>query len=247
MVQSAYTTACSRRMNFLACISALLLLAGNAELSASDRTKAIAIGSIAGALIGHEIDDDRGALLGATIGAITGVAAARYLDAQRRELETVPARDRAREIEVELLQDEILAVRLRNKATFAVGSDKIAPAFHDALDRLARSLVRYGHTFIHIVGHTDDTGSVAYNNALSFRRAEVVARFLIERGVDPRRLRIVGLGESEPLRPNDTELHRQWNRRVEIYIRPIIEGEERSAPRLPDRLSTARRPLSLSR
>lgn len=243
MGQSAYIPACSRRKNFLACISVMLLIAGTAQLSASDRTKAIAIGSIAGALIGHEIDDERGALLGATIGAITGAAAARYQDAQRRELETVAGQGRARDIEVEHLQDEILAVRLRDKATFAVGSDEIAPAFHEALDRLARSLVRYGQTFIHIVGHTDDTGTATYNSALSFRRAEAVARFLIERGVDPRRLRIIGMGESEPRRPNDSALHRQWNRRVEIYIRPIIKGDERNAPRLPDWLSTTRRPI----
>lgn len=241
MRQLYYTAVRPRRAKFIACISVLLLLGGNAELSASDRTKAIAVGSIAGALIGHEIDDDRGALLGATIGAISGAAVSRYQNAQQRELETILARERrARDVEVKQLQDEILAVHLGNQATFDVDSCEIRPAFQDALDRLAGSFVRFGQTFIHIVGHTDDSGPAEYNSALSFCRAEAVARFLVQRGVDPLRLRIIGLGESEPRRPNDSALHRQWNRRVEIFIRPIIEGDEQVAPRLP----TARLPRS---
>lgn len=233
-----YTLFRSQRSAVAGIVIAFLLLAGNPLHAASDRTQRIAIGTIVGALIGHEIDDERGALLGASIGAIAGSASARYQEAQRRELEAALTREHARDIEISKLQEEILAVHLGNQATFAFDSCEIRPSFHQVLDRLARSLIRYGHTFVHIVGHTDDTGPADYNITLSYCRAESVARFLIQRGVAPVRLRIVGMGESEPRRPNDTALHRQWNRRVDIYIRPIVEGEEYLASRLPDRRFT---------
>jgi outer membrane protein OmpA-like peptidoglycan-associated protein len=69
-----------------------------------------------------------------------------------------------------------------------------------------------------IEGHTDDLGTLAYNIALSERRAKSVAECLEQQGVDPARVEIKGIGKSRPKYPNDTEENRARNRRVEISL-----------------------------
>jgi OOP family OmpA-OmpF porin len=68
-----------------------------------------------------------------------------------------------------------------------------------------------------VEGHTDSTGSDAYNQKLSERRAKAVVRYLEQNvGVDPSRLSAVGYGESKPVASNDTAEGRAKNRRVEF-------------------------------
>ena len=114
-------------------------------------------------------------------------------------------------------------------ACFAFDSSEIRPALYTALDRLAKTVVSYDKTILHIVGHTDSVGEDDYNRALSIRRAQGVAQYLMLKGVATERLRIDGRGETDPRRPNDTAAHRALNRRVEIHIRPVIEGDEQRA------------------
>jgi iron complex outermembrane receptor protein len=71
-------------------------------------------------------------------------------------------------------------------------------------------------TRIEIVGHTDNTGSDAYNQALSERRAEAVKAWVVAQGVDPALITTSGKGESEPADDNSTKEGRQNNRRVVI-------------------------------
>jgi outer membrane protein OmpA-like peptidoglycan-associated protein len=74
---------------------------------------------------------------------------------------------------------------------------------------------------VEVAGHTDSTGSDAYNQALSERRSGSVSRYLQTQGVNPQRLITIGLGESMPVADNGTEAGRQANRRVEITMVPI--------------------------
>jgi len=69
---------------------------------------------------------------------------------------------------------------------------------------------------IQVAGHTDSKGSDAYNIKLGQRRADSVAGFLIQQGIEPARLSTVTYGESEPVASNDTDAGRAQNRRVEI-------------------------------
>jgi outer membrane protein OmpA-like peptidoglycan-associated protein len=71
---------------------------------------------------------------------------------------------------------------------------------------------------LRIGGHTDDSGSDAYNQKLSKRRAAAVAEFLIRHGVDSKKLSYKGYGDSQPRVPNNSLGNRQKNRRVEIII-----------------------------
>jgi len=72
---------------------------------------------------------------------------------------------------------------------------------------------------ISIEGHTDSTGSDAYNSQLSQRRANSVADYLAAHGVSSSRLQAVGKGESYPVASNDTKEGRAQNRRVEILAK----------------------------
>jgi OOP family OmpA-OmpF porin len=71
---------------------------------------------------------------------------------------------------------------------------------------------------IEIAGHTDDVGSEAYNQKLSENRAQSVATYIIEHGIDTSRLNAVGYGESRPIAFNSDEEGRQKNRRVEFKV-----------------------------
>lgn len=86
------------------------------------------------------------------------------------------------------------------------------------LNRLLELLNEYPKMKIRIEGHTDALGSNEYNQKLSQRRADAVARFLRVNGVNTNRLVVVGKGETTPVATNETEEGRQQNRRVEFEI-----------------------------
>ena len=70
-----------------------------------------------------------------------------------------------------------------------------------------------------ISGHADSTGPVEFNRALSQRRADAVKQFFVDGGIDPDRITVLGLGESEPLADNTTTGGRRENRRVDIVLK----------------------------
>ena len=74
---------------------------------------------------------------------------------------------------------------------------------------------------VEVAGHTDSTGSEEYNQRLSERRADSVARFLGSQGVMSQRIITVGMGESRPVADNSTAAGRQSNRRVELTLVPV--------------------------
>ena len=61
-------------------------------------------------------------------------------------------------------------------------------------------------------------GSAAYNMALTQKRAEAIAKWLIDHGVDCTRLEAVGYGQTRPIAPNSTEEYRRKNRRMDFFI-----------------------------
>ena len=68
-------------------------------------------------------------------------------------------------------------------------------------------------------GHTDSVGDDRYNQALSERRAASVKKWLVEREqIDGSKLITIGLGETKPIAPNDTDANRQKNRRLEAIV-----------------------------
>lgn len=89
---------------------------------------------------------------------------------------------------------------------------------YHTLRQLVKLLERYPAMRIEIQGHTDNRGSVAYNRRLSERRAQAVVDYLVDKGVSPKRLRHVGMGDSHPIADNTSDEGRARNRRVVFVI-----------------------------
>ena len=113
-----------------------------------------------------------------------------------------------------------LVVQLPADITFAFDRADIQPRFVTALDAVARTIAGYRGTDVEVIGHTDSSGSDAYNYALSQRRGSSVADFLVSRRAEPDRLIVEAMGESEPVATNATTAGRAANRRVEIILHP---------------------------
>ena len=89
---------------------------------------------------------------------------------------------------------------------------------HDPLDQLVDILKRYPNASLVIEGHTDNTGSNAYNIELSENRANAVKNYLTGKGIDGSRLTATGYGEEKPVTTNNTAEGRKLNRRVELKL-----------------------------
>lgn len=76
-----------------------------------------------------------------------------------------------------------------------------------------------------VIGHTDSTGSAAYNMALSLRRAVAIKDFMVLKGIPENNILVQGRGEEEPIASNDTHIGRNQNRRVEIRYH-VVKVEE---------------------
>ncbi len=187
---------------------------GNMEMSRTGL--GATIGALGGAAVGAIADDGRGALIGAGIGALAGGAVGAYMDRQEAELREELA---GSGVGVSRQGDNIV-LNMPSNVTFDFDSTQIRGEFQGTLTEVSQTLASYEQTYVDVVGHTDSVGSTTYNQGLSERRARSVADYISARGVIPPRINIGGYGETQPIASNNTDIGRQQNRRVEIYIRP---------------------------
>src|SRR5690554_4202393 len=179
-----------------------------------------AVGAAAGALSGSGSTSRRDlALIGAAVGAAVGAGIGAYMDREQQEL-----RDsmRGTGVDVERRGDDIV-LNMPSSVTFDFDSSELTVQARNALNDVANILTQYTDTRVNIVGHTDSTGSVSYNQQLSERRAEAVGNYLAQSGVMSNRLYMTGSGPHQPVASNATEEGRAQNRRVEITLSPIQE------------------------
>ncbi len=102
---------------------------------------------------------------------------------------------------------------------FDYDQDTVKPESKPALDQIAKVLADKPSLRLKIIGHTDNTGSAAYNLDLSSRRAANVSAALVGGyGIDPSRLSFEGAGMTRPIESNDTDDGRAKNRRVELVV-----------------------------
>jgi outer membrane protein OmpA-like peptidoglycan-associated protein len=192
------------------------------EEKTASATKGAAIGAGAGALLGILTGDDskerrKRALIGAGVGAIAGGAVGNYMDQQEAELR--------RQLEgtgvgITRVGDEIV-LNMPGNITFETNSADLKPQFFSVLDSVALVAQEFDQTVVEVTGHTDSTGSAAYNQTLSEQRAATVATYLNNRGIDRQRILAFGRGLTQPIADNATAEGRALNRRVEIRLSPI--------------------------
>ena len=192
------------------------------EEKTSQATKGALIGAGIGAVVGLMSGDDaverrQRALIGAGVGALAGGAIGAYQDRQEAELR---AELEGTGVSVTRIGDNI-TLNMPGNITFATDSSDLSPAFFDVLNSVGKVLTEFDQTVVEVAGHTDSTGSDAYNQGLSERRASSVATYLRSQGIMTDRLITIGMGESRPIADNSTSAGRQANRRVEITLVPI--------------------------
>ncbi|MDA0913474.1 MAG: OmpA family protein [Bacteroidetes bacterium] len=103
---------------------------------------------------------------------------------------------------------------------FALSSAEIRPIYRKELIELKEILSSVSNAKFLITGHTDDSGTKAFNDRLSEMRAKSVYDFLKDQGFDVKRCEYKGMGSSSPVVPNTTDANRNRNRRIEIAIIP---------------------------
>lgn len=204
--------------------TAILLTAGcasNPYQGPNARTATGAtIGAGAGAIIGRSVssrgDRTKGTLIGAVVGATIGGLIGRQMDQQEADL-----RRQMDGTGVDVLREgDTIRLQAPENVTFESNQADITPRFWPVLNQLADSIRQYPGTLVRIEGHTDSTGSPAFNQTLSENRAQSVRSYLLQRGVPNHRVEAVGYGMTRPIADNRNEYGRAQNRRVEILIIP---------------------------
>ena len=170
-------------------------------------------GGVLGGVIGHQAGNTAvGAIIGAAVGGTTGALIGRHMDKQAEEMQRDLQNARIERV------GEGIKITFESGILFDYDSAALRSLARSNIDNLVVILNKYPDTNIVVEGDTDNSGSDAYNQGLSERRASAVAGQLMAGSVAGSRVSTLGLGESNPVASNDTESGRQLNRRVEIAI-----------------------------
>jgi outer membrane protein OmpA-like peptidoglycan-associated protein len=203
------------RNGLMVLAGASLILSGCASMTKAH--KGAAIGTAAGGTIGAVIgkvsgNTALGAVVGAAVGGTTGAIIGNKMDKQAEEI-----RNQVPDAKVERVGEGIV-VEFSSNILFAFDRSELSSEARDNLDKLVTVLEAYPDTDIELQGHTDNTGSKAYNQTLSENRASAVSGYLAQKGITNERMTIKGFGLTMPKYDNDTEEGRAQNRRVEFLI-----------------------------
>jgi len=203
------------RVSLIMIVSMVMIMSGCASWNKTQKGAVVgtAAGGTMGAVIGRASGNTAlGAIIGATVGGAAGAVIGNQMDKQAEEIKnTVP------DAKVERVGEGIV-VEFSSNVLFGFDESTLSADAKTSLDKLVKVLDSYPETDIEIQGHTDSKGSLAYNQALSERRATAVSGYLEGQGTAASRLTIKGYGETIPKYENNTTDGRTENRRVEFLI-----------------------------
>jgi outer membrane protein OmpA-like peptidoglycan-associated protein len=200
----------------------LVFISCDATKNVNNTQKGGAVGAAGGAVIGGVIGNNTGdgdnSVLGAIIGGVVGGAAGAYIgnrmDKQAKEIEQeIPG------AEVSRVGEGINVTFNENSGVyFATNQSDISGESEISLLKLITIFQKYPKTNIIVEGHTDSSGSDAYNMELSRNRAQSVTNYLSSNGISASRIETNWFGEDQPKHDNSTAEGRSKNRRVELAI-----------------------------
>jgi outer membrane protein OmpA-like peptidoglycan-associated protein len=170
-------------------------------------------GGVVGGVIGRSVGNTAmGAIIGATVGGVGGAVIGRQMDKQAEEI--------AKEMgDAEVIREgEGIVIKFKEQVLFAYDRSDLNANAKASLDKLRTTLLKYPETNITVIGHTDSKGTRKYNQTLSESRANSVATYTSQNGIDNNRLTTIGKGETDPIATNETAEGSASNRRVEFVI-----------------------------
>ncbi len=153
------------------------------------------------------------------------------IEAVRQLQESIKKEELDESIKVKVT-DKGIAIKVADPIGFDVGKADIKPEFAGLLSEVIQIVnTKMPDSEIRVEGHTDNvpihTREYPSNWELSAARAlNVVKHLYTHGGIDPAKLSAVGYGEYRPIAPNDTEINRQKNRRIEIYVEYVNKETE---------------------
>ncbi|MFT4614289.1 MAG: outer membrane protein OmpA-like peptidoglycan-associated protein [Bacteroidia bacterium] len=206
------------KLIILGCIAALTACTVNpytGEEQASNAAKYGAGAAVICALVGAM--DSREKARNAALGCgLVGAGVGAYMDVQEAKLRDQLAGSGVRVVR----EGDNIRLVMPGSITFETDSYNLRQDFFDELDSVALVLAKYTDTTLRISGHTDNTGSRAYNQQLSENRAQNVTDYLVSREVVHERIYVQGLAFDQPIADNSSADGRARNRRVELTILP---------------------------
>ena len=116
------------------------------------------------------------------------------------------------------LTDEGWAFGLSGKVLFGSDLEVLNAQCEEIVERIGKALLAADIQRVRVDGHTDSSGSNAYNEQLSVRRANSVVKALTKVGMQPENVEVRGLGSRVPVASNSTRSGRTENRRVAIVV-----------------------------
>ncbi len=196
-------------------LSGAIMLSSCASLNKTQKGAGVGVvaGGAMGAVVGKVAGNTAlGAIIGAAVGGATGAVIGHKMDKQAEEI-----KNKVPDAKVERVGEGIV-VEFNSNILFGVDKSALSLDAKTNLNKLVTVLNSYPETNIEVQGHTDNTGSEAYNSKLSVRRASSVSSYLRGQGISGSRISNRGFGESAPKYSNDDENGRSQNRRVEFLI-----------------------------
>ncbi len=109
-------------------------------------------------------------------------------------------------------------LKVTNPILFEVDRTVIQEISMPVIELAVKKLNEDKDSYVIVDGYTDNTGTVKYNRGLSLRRAQAVKNKLKSMGINPKRVKIVGHGASNPAAENDTEEGKRKNRRAVMHL-----------------------------
>ncbi len=222
-------------------IFALLLITsvvGCAPRSGIDKTAissgvGAGVGAGAGAIIGNQIGNlGPGAAVGAGAGLISGFSTGVMFDtmesrmiAQERDLAAMRKQNDSNTAKLARLQDKLDTALMTDSFSgmyqvfFDTDIGELRAGSVANLETIANSIKMSPYAYyVNVVGHADDSGNPEYNERLAEARARNVASILSSRGISMDQIRTANHGAKRPIASNTTEMGRQLNRRVDIFV-----------------------------
>src|SRR5215510_14939260 len=157
------------------------------------------------------------------------------LQAQQAEQARLQSEQQAEQQRQRLLQQLNQVLQTRDTAKglivnvsdvlFDTGKSTLKPGAKVRLAKVAGIILAYPDLRLEVDGYTDSTGSHAFNQTLSERRADSVRDFLVSQGVSSSKLGAHGFAEADPIASDNTATGRQLNRRVELVVSGSAIGE----------------------
>jgi outer membrane protein OmpA-like peptidoglycan-associated protein len=222
----------------IAIVALSSVITGCAPRSGIDKTAissgvGAGIGAGAGAIVGNQVANlGPGAAIGAGAGLLSGFSTGLMYDTmesrmitQEKDLKAIQNQNDSNTAKLARLQDKLDRALLSDSFSgmyqvyFDTDIGELRAGSAANLETIANSIkMSPAAHMINVVGHADDSGNPEYNERLAEARARNVAAILSARGISTDQINVASYGAKRPIASNTTEMGRQLNRRVDIFI-----------------------------